>query len=324
MDRVSLPLIHKGKVRDSYRLDGAVLGKPLRLVCVSDRISIFDFMLGFEIPQKGEVLAAMSAFWRRYLRSLSEQGRLRMLRLDTLAEGRDIDRFLGPMECGNPDLWKRATAVLEHEMLPYEAIVRGYLTGTGYDSYKESGAVCGHELPAGLANGSKLSAPIFAPTTKAKDGGHDTHLTYQSVEASVGPGLGALAVELFSAMARRASGSGIIMADTKLEFSRELVLCDEVGTPDSSRFWIESEYDASFPRKLPPSYDKQFVREWGRKEGIVDESRFDPKNEEHRRFIKSLKPPKHLIDDTRDLYLNILKMLTGMTLKECQREFRMV
>jgi phosphoribosylaminoimidazole-succinocarboxamide synthase len=323
MGRVSLPLVHEGKVRDSYRLNGTALGRPLRLVRVSDRISIFDFVLGFEVPQKGEVLAAMSAFWRSYLRGLSEANMLAALRLDTAADGRGIDRYLSPAERGNRDLWKRATVVRECDMLPYEAIVRGYLTGTGYSSYKESGAVCGHALPAGLANGSRLKAPVFTPTTKAQDGGHDEHLAHQSVEADAGAGLGALATSLYLAMAKRAGESGILMADTKLEFSKDLVLCDEVGTPDSSRFWRKSDYEASFPAELPPSYDKQFVREWGIREGISDKRRFDPKDPEHKRKAKALVPPPSLIDDTRERYMDILKMLTGLTLKECQRELNM-
>lgn len=321
----ALTLTHKGKVRDSYRLTATLLDSPLRLVYVSDRISIFDFVLGFEIPQKGEVLAAMNAFWRRTLLDNLEEEVGFMVESDVVAAGRHIDQYL-PTHMRSKDFWKRATVVREVKMLPYEAIVRGYLTGSGYDAYQETGKVCGHTLPKGLRNGEKLEKSLFTPTTKAKVG-HDEHMTYQVVDRR-DKRVHKAALALYEAMAAHARSRGLIMVDTKMEFGTRkflrgnlLILADEIGTPDSSRFWREQDYATAFPASLPQAFDKQFVREWGKKHGLNDPKRFDPKNREHVRNAKGIPAPKHVIDDTRDLYLSVPVMLTGMTLKQCQKEF---
>jgi phosphoribosylaminoimidazole-succinocarboxamide synthase len=324
---LSLELLHLGKVRDSYRLTERIMSDRSRLVRVSDRISIFDFVLGFDIPQKGEVLAVMNAFWRQHLIGRKFEDIPFMFEADVVACGPAIDRYLPSADRGNHDLWKRATVVREVSMIPYEAIVRGYLTGTGFEAYKREGVVCGHYLPAGLAEGAKLQTPIFTPTTKAPIG-HDEHLTHQFVNARE-PLIGICAMGLYRAMAVYAETRGLILVDTKMEFGirttfalgKILVLADEVGTPDSSRIWKKADYDASFPQSLPPSFDKQFVREWGKKEGVNDPSRFDPKNPEHRVAVKKIIPPRSVVDDTRDIYLSVPEMLTGMTLKQCQKEF---
>jgi phosphoribosylaminoimidazole-succinocarboxamide synthase len=226
-----------GKVRELYALDDDTL-----LLVASDRISTFDVVLPTEIPDKGRVLTGLSAFWFAQTRDLVPN-HLRALRADG-----------------------RSTECERLEMLPIECVVRGYLAGSGWKDYLATGAVCGHSLPAGLLESAQLPEPIFTPATKAQTG-HDENIDRETAAALVGEERFAeverIALELYAFAAEHARSRGIVLADTKLEFGVDeqgrLVLGDEAFTPDSSRFWPEDEYRAG---TAPPSFDKQFVRDY--------------------------------------------------------------
>ncbi|MGB8407172.1 MAG: phosphoribosylaminoimidazolesuccinocarboxamide synthase [Mycobacterium sp.] len=237
-----------GKVRDLYQIDDGHL-----LFVASDRISAYDYVLDSQIPDKGRVLTAMSVFFFDYL---AEQVGAR----NHLAGPPDDPRI--PQE-----VLGRALVVRELEMLPVECVARGYLTGSGLIDYRNTGQVCGIALPAGLTEASKFSEPLFTPATKAEIGEHDENISFADTEELVGT---ARAVQLrdetlkvYEAAAAHALTRGIILADTKFEFgldaSGELVLADEVLTPDSSRYWPADSYSVG---QVQPSYDKQFVRNW--------------------------------------------------------------
>ncbi len=229
--------IASGKVRELYSLDEERL-----LLTASDRISVFDVVLPTEIPDKGRVLTGLSGFWFRRMREIVPN-HLLAIRED----GRS-------MEC------RRLV------MLPIECVVRGYLSGSGWKSYRESGEVCGIALPEGLRESERLPAPIFTPTTKAAEG-HDEPLTAEQAAGLVGDDrfaeLERISIELYSTAAESAAAKGIIIADTKFELGLDnegaIVLGDEVFTPDSSRFWPAEEYSPGGPQ---PSFDKQFVRDY--------------------------------------------------------------
>jgi phosphoribosylaminoimidazole-succinocarboxamide synthase len=234
-----------GKVRDMYAAADGLL-----LVVASDRISAYDHVLPTPIPDKGRVLTALSAWWFERLSDLVPHHLV------------SVDDPAIPAE------WRgRAMLVRRLEMLPVECVARGYLTGSGLASYRETGAVSGVPLPPGLVDGSRLPEPVFTPTTKAPVGAHDEAMTYGEVEAAVGPERAAQLRELTVAVYRRAAGiaagRGILLADTKLEFGLDgdgvLTLGDEVLTPDSSRWWPADRWQPGRPQ---PSYDKQFVRDW--------------------------------------------------------------
>jgi phosphoribosylaminoimidazole-succinocarboxamide synthase len=234
-----------GKVRDMYAAADGLL-----LVVASDRISAYDHVLPTPIPDKGRVLTALSAWWFERLSDLVPHHLV------------SVDDPAIPAE------WQgRAMLVRRLEMLPVECVARGYLTGSGLASYRETGAVSGVPLPPGLVDGSRLPEPVFTPTTKAPVGAHDEAMTYGEVEATVGPERAAQLRELTVAVYRRAAGiaagRGILLADTKLEFGLDgdgvLTLGDEVLTPDSSRWWPADRWQPGRPQ---PSYDKQFVRDW--------------------------------------------------------------
>ena len=234
-----------GKVRDIYSGPDGLL-----LVVASDRISAYDHVLPTPIPDKGRVLTALSVWWFERLSDLVPH---HMVSVDHPAI---------------PAGWRgRAMLVRRLEMLPVECVARGYLTGSGLGSYRQTGAVCGVPLPPGLVDGSRLPEPVFTPTTKAPVGAHDEAMTLGEVEAVVGPERAAQLRELTLAVYRRAAGiaaaRGILLADTKLEFGLDaegvLTLGDEVLTPDSSRWWPADRWQ---PGRAQPSYDKQFVRDW--------------------------------------------------------------
>ena len=234
-----------GKVRDMYAGPDGLL-----LVVASDRISAYDYVLPTPIPDKGRVLTALSAWWFERLSDLVPH---HLVSVDDPAI---------------PTGWRgRAMLVRRLEMLPVECVARGYLTGSGLGSYRQTGAVCGVPLPPGLVDGSRLPEPVFTPTTKAAVGAHDEAMTLGEVEAVVGPERAAQLRELTLAVYRRAAGiaaaRGILLADTKLEFGLDaegvLTLGDEVLTPDSSRWWPADRWQPGRPQ---PSYDKQFVRDW--------------------------------------------------------------
>ena len=238
--------VHRGKVRDLYRsTDG-------RLVMVaSDRISAFDHVLATPIPDKGRILTAMSVWWF---------GQLRGIIANHL---QSVDDPILPAE------WRgRALVCRPLQMIPVEAVARGYLTGSGLLDYRQTGEVCGIPLPAGLVDGDRLPEPIFTPATKAQLGAHDENVSYAAVVAQVGADLAerlrAVTLQIYRFAAELAARRGIVLADTKLEFGRdavtgELVLGDEALTPDSSRFWPADQWS---PGQAQPSFDKQYVRDW--------------------------------------------------------------
>jgi phosphoribosylaminoimidazole-succinocarboxamide synthase len=229
--------VASGKVRELYALDD----DRLRLVA-SDRISTFDVVLPTEIPDKGRVLTGLSGFW--------------------FARTRDVvpNHLLALGDDG------RSTECRRLEMLPIECVVRGYLSGSGWKDYRATGEVCGHRLPEGLVESQQLPRPIFTPATKAQTG-HDENIDRAAAVELVGEGrydeVEATALALYELVAEHARERGIILADTKLEFGldadRRIVLADEVFTPDSSRFWPADDYQAG---ATPPSFDKQFVRDY--------------------------------------------------------------
>src|SRR3989344_5939300 len=242
-----LKLVGRGKVRDRYVLDGY----PAEMYLVAtDRVSIFDFVLRALIPDKGAVLTALSFFWTKLIGEVCST--------DHLACGAVIEARM------HPNLRARMTKIRLLPLPEVEDIVRFHLVGTGWSSYLQTGEVCGHRLPKGLAEGCRLPYPIYTPTTNAEQG-HDETLSAAGVLEKVGWRRERLAIQVASMMADYAWRRGIILADTKFEFSRteegEPVLIDEKGTPDSSRFWDFRDWErAQAKGGLPPALDKQYVR----------------------------------------------------------------
>ena len=249
-DLKSLPFVHRGKVRDIY-----AVGKDKLLVIQSDRLSAFDVILPTPIPGKGRVLTELSLFWFRKLGHVVPN-HLTGIAPETVVREDERDQIAG-----------RAMVVRKLKPLLIEAVVRGYIIGSGWSDYQKTGAVCGIKLPAGLKQAEKLPQPIFTPASKAPAGQHDENITYAEAEKTVGKALAAkvrdISIRLYSEAAEYAATRGIIIADTKFEFGvdhdGELVLIDEILTPDSSRFWPAAEYRTGIS---PPSFDKQFVRDW--------------------------------------------------------------
>ena len=246
----SLPLLARGKVRDNY-----AVGDDRILMVASDRLSAFDVIMGEPIPGKGALLTQMALFW--------------FDKLDGIVPNHltGDDPLSVVTEAEKAQVRDRAMLVKRLKPLPIEAVVRGYLAGSGWKEYRESGAVCGVPLPPGLKNASKLPAPIFTPATKAEAGHHDENIDFERAAEMIGPELAArvrdIAIRLYGEAAAMARPKGIIIADTKFEFGLDrdgtLTLMDEILTPDSSRFWPADRYA---PGVNPPSYDKQFVRDW--------------------------------------------------------------
>lgn len=246
----SLPLIHKGKVRDIY-----AVGDDKLLIVTTDRLSAFDVVMPTPIPGKGEVLTRVSAFWFDKLKSIVPSQALDIAPESVVAES-ERDQVAG-----------RAIVVRKLKALPVEAIVRGYLVGSGWKEYQASQSVCGIALPAGLAQADRLPEPIFTPSTKAAVGAHDENIAFDQMAELIGADLAKqvrdVSLALYKAAAEYALTRGIIIADTKFEFGLDekgqLVWIDEALTPDSSRFWPADQYR---PGSNPPSFDKQFVRDW--------------------------------------------------------------
>jgi len=250
----SLPLLARGKVRDNY-----AVGSDRLLMVATDRLSAFDVVMGEPIPGKGELLTQMALFWFAHLQHI----------VPNHLTGDDPASVVRPDE--RDQVRARAMLVKRLKGLPIEAVVRGYLAGSGWAEYQQSRSVCGVPLPAGLKNASPLPQPIFTPATKAALGEHDENISFERTAGIVGAGIAAqvrdTALQLYAAAAKIALAKGIIIADTKFEFGLDeqgkLVLMDEVLTPDSSRFWPVEGYAAAFREgRNPPSYDKQFVRDW--------------------------------------------------------------
>jgi len=247
---LSLKKIYSGKVRDLYEIDDKRM-----LMVASDRLSAFDVILDDPIPGKGQLLTAISNFWFAKLAGL----------VPNQFTGEQPEDVLPQAEW--PAVAGRAVVVKRLKPIAVEAIVRGYLAGSGWKEYGQTGTVCGIALPAGLQEASKLPEPIFTPSTKAAVGDHDENISFAQCEQVIGAELAArvrdTAIALYKAAAEYAASRGIIIADTKFEFGLDddgtLCLMDEVLTPDSSRFWPADSYREG---SNPPSFDKQFVRNW--------------------------------------------------------------
>ncbi len=247
----SLPLLARGKVRDIY-----AIGNDHLLLVATDRLSAFDVVLPDPIPGKGAILTALSNFWFDRFRHLVPNHLATLPLEEVLPNPEERAQVVG-----------RAVVVRRLEPLRIEAVVRGYLIGSGWKEYQQTGMVCGISLPPGLAQASKLSEPIFTPATKAEAGLHDENIDYVTAVGIVGEAHAAevrrLALTLYAEAARYALSRGIIIADTKFEFGTDstgqIVLIDEALTPDSSRFWPASQYRVG---GSPPSFDKQFVRDY--------------------------------------------------------------
>jgi phosphoribosylaminoimidazole-succinocarboxamide synthase len=246
----SLPFLHRGKVRDIY-----AVGDDKLLVVQSDRLSAFDVILDDPIPGKGRVLTELSYFWFDKLKHI----------IPNHLTGIDPVTVVAPEE--RDQIAGRAMVVHKYKPLMIEAVVRGYIIGSGWSDYQKTGAICGIKLPAGLKQAEKLAEPIFTPASKAPAGQHDENITYEEAVATVGAKhaeqVKEVAIRLYEEAAAFAATRGIIIADTKFEFGEDakgnIVLIDEALTPDSSRFWPAVEYRTGIS---PPSFDKQFVRDW--------------------------------------------------------------
>ncbi len=246
----SLPFLHRGKVRDIYEVD-----KDKLLIVQTDRISAFDVILSEPIPEKGRILTALSGFWFDKLGHVIPN-HLTGISPESVVAGGEKGEVEG-----------RAFVVRKLKALPIEAIVRGYIVGSGWKEYQKSGTVCGIPLPQGLVEAEQLPEPIFTPSTKAPMGEHDENISFEEAKRLIGADLAEkvkrAAIGLYSEAAEYALTKGIIIADTKFEFGLDeagkLYLIDEILTPDSSRFWPKDEYR---PGRNPPSFDKQYVRDW--------------------------------------------------------------
>jgi phosphoribosylaminoimidazole-succinocarboxamide synthase len=282
--------VRRGKVRDVYTLaDGRLL------LIATDRISAFDVVMADPIPDKGKILNQISAYWFQRCQDLAANHLI----------STDIRDF--PPECqGFADiLTGRSMLVKQARALPIECIVRGYLAGSGWQEYQETGAICGEKLPAGLRESEKLPAPIFTPSTKAELGVHDENITFDAVVEKIGVGLAQQVRDLSLAIYNRAHGEaavkGIIIADTKFEFGlidEKLILIDEVLTPDSSRFWPQADYA---PGRSQKSFDKQYLRDYLLSLGWNKQPPPPPL-------------PPEVITNTRQKYLEALRLLTGKDL----------
>jgi phosphoribosylaminoimidazole-succinocarboxamide synthase len=246
-----LKKIHQGKVRDIYEVDAEHL-----LIVTTDRLSAFDVVLPDPIPFKGQVLTQISLFWFAKTRHMTANHLSDLKVEDVVSDREDLAQLAG-----------RAMVVKKLSALPLEAVVRGYLIGSGYKDYKQHGSICGIALPAGLKMAERLPQPIFTPASKAPAGHHDENIDFDAIVKLIGRDLAEevkrVALQIYSFAAEHARARDIIIADTKFEFgvdkSGRLYLIDEVLTPDSSRFWPMSSYK---PGSSPPSFDKQFVRDY--------------------------------------------------------------
>ncbi len=287
-DVLGLPLLHAGKVRELYAwTDPTDSEAEERLLMIAtDAISAFDFVLANPIPDKGAILTQLSAWWFDQVAGI----------VDNHVISYDVPAAVS----GRGVICERL------EMVPYECVARGYLTGSGWAEYQQTQTVCGIALPAGLVDGSRLPEPIFTPATKAELGEHDENVLYDVVEADLGPDLAgrvrALTLAVYARAEEVARERGIILADTKLEFGRRpdgtVVLADEVLTPDSSRFWEAATW---VPGERLDSFDKQFVRNW-----LLRESGWD-------RAAGDAPPslPAEVVDATRARYADAYERLTG-------------
>ncbi|MFA6014103.1 MAG: phosphoribosylaminoimidazolesuccinocarboxamide synthase [Gallionellaceae bacterium] len=284
----SLKFLHRGKVRDLYEVDAEHL-----LIVQTDRLSAFDVILPDPIPGKGEVLTAVSNFWFKKLAGV----------IPNHLSGIDPESVVKTAE-EREQVRGRSFVTKKLKPLPIEAIVRGYLVGSGWKDYKKTGAVCGIQLPAGLQEAQKLPQPLFTPSTKAAVGDHDENISFEEAKKLLGEAR-AEAVKnatlaLYTQAADYAASKGIIIADTKFEFGVDdagtLYLIDEALTPDSSRFWPADSYRVG---SNPPSYDKQFVRDW------LEASGWDKQ-------APAPRVPADVLHKTADKYREAQRLLTGV------------
>ena len=285
IDLPELRLFKKGKVRNVYEVDDKIL------IVATDRISAFDFILPSLIPHKGQVLTQLSRFWFDYTSLVCPNHLITA----------EVDEFPPVLRKYREVLDKRAMLVRKTKVVPIECVIRGYLSGSGWKEYKNSKKVCGIKLPEGLVESDRLPEPIFTPSTKA-DVGHDENITFKEMGKLVGADLAKkirkVSLDLYNKATLHALSKGIIIADTKFEFGldgNELVLVDEIFTPDSSRFWPLATYS---PGKGQPSLDKQFVRDY------LETTGWDKKSD----------PPvlpAEIIAKTSQKYIEIYRLLSG-------------
>ena len=282
---INLPLIHKGKVRDVYQVDDKTL-----LMVASDRLSAFDVVLPDVIPQKGQLLTQISNFWFDMSKDLITNHL-------TAASVKDV---IGDAD---NDLQARSVVVKKLKALPVEAIVRGYIIGSGWKDYQKTGEICGIQLPENLQQAEKLPEPIFTPSSKAAVGDHDENISFQKMIEIVGEDLAEqvreVSIKLYQMASAHALSKGIIIADTKFEFGLDendnLVLMDEILTPDSSRFWNLENYKVG---TSPESYDKQFIRDYLE---ILDWDKTPP----------GPHVPAEIIEATANKYREAFQLITG-------------
>jgi phosphoribosylaminoimidazole-succinocarboxamide synthase len=287
----SLPLISKGKVRDIY-----AIGENQLLMITTDRLSAFDVVMGEPIPGKGIVLNQMANFWFDLLSHVIPN-HLTGIAPESVVSADEVKQVQG-----------RAIVTKRLKPIMVEAVVRGYLSGSGWKDYQATGSVCGIQLPAGLQNAQKLPEPIFTPAAKAEVGEHDENISYAEVEDRIGKELAAkirdVSIRLYQEASNYAATKGIIIADTKFEFGLDeaghLVLMDEVLTADSSRFWPASSYQVG---SNPPSFDKQFVRDW-LESALVDGKPWN-------KTAPAPKLPNDVIEKTAAKYREALETLTA-------------
>ena len=279
----------RGKVRDVYEIGNELL------IVATDRISAFDYVLGSGIPDKGKVLTQLSGFWFERMSDVVPHHLISM----------EVDAFPAAARAHADQLRGRTMLVRRTEPIPIECVARGYLSGSGWKEYQQSGRVCGIELPTGLRESDRLPEPIFTPATKA-DTGHDVNISEGEAGRLVGEELiaklKALTLEIYQRGVAHAESKGIIIADTKFEFGLvgdEIVLIDEVLTPDSSRFWPQDRYEAGHGQ---PSFDKQFVRDY------LEEIKWNKQPP-----VPSL--PDEVIQRTRDKYVEAFRVLTDNELR---------
>ena len=280
------PLVGRGKVRDLYAVNGALL------LVATDRISAFDHVLGTGIPDKGKILTQISLFWFDLLKDVVPNHLITA----------DVDEFPASLLPYRDQLQGRSMLVKRADMFPVECVARGYLAGSGWKEYRAEGTVCGTPLPGGLLDGSRLPEPIFTPATKSQDGAHDENISYDKCEAIVGAAeaaeLRSLTLAIYGRAAGHAEACGLILADTKFEFGKTpegVILADEVLTPDSSRFWDRKAWK---PGGAQPSFDKQFVRDY------LEEIHWNKQ-------APAPGLPDDVVERTRAKYLEAFRRLTG-------------
>ena len=280
-----LKLFKKGKVRDVYDLNDKIL------IVATDRISCFDFILPTPIPDKGEILTSISLFWFSFLGNIVENHII----------STDIESLPSEVSNYRDKLHKRFMIAKKCDVIPFECVVRGYLSGSGWKEYKKSGSICGIKLPEGLEESSKLPEPIFTPATKAEVG-HDENVTFEYMQDNIGKDLAQkikdVSISIYKKSSAYAESKGIIIADTKFEFGKlknKIILIDEVLTPDSSRFWPKDEYSSGKPQS---SFDKQFVRDYLEFSGW-------------NKTPPAPQLPQEVVRKTQEKYIQVFRILTG-------------